>query len=967
MRKIWKNRSLKYILLFCISAILVVQTLLSLCILLLSGLPSTINKNSLQIFSNTISARSIFLEQEFSALVDVEDYYQEVTNQIQNMAHSKNLPVSNYLSLETNRYEILAQLVPTLIDALRDSETTSCFIILENETCNPLKDAVYLRDYDPDNNSKDNSDIFVEAGSSSLFLEQGLILDSFWSQRLDTKNWCTFYQPTFDAGNSYPNLHALSLGYLSTPVQIHANDTPCFTYSIPLVDEQHRSYGIIGFDISLDYVQKLLPSYEISIDHFSSYMIAKTTNQVDFEPIYVENNAYYSAIEQQPMLTLQPVNTNYSFYCITEPAFSDKLTLCVKPLQLYDSTSPFYNEQWVVCGIVRDAYLYSSSRSMSMIFIFFFASTIGISLLGTLITTIWFMKPIRTLVKGITMLSPGYNVLPKTGITEFDSLCKAIELQNIQLYQSAHKLADILEFSSIPIGILEYDEDARSIFCTHRLFDILELDDSSWNNNYIDRSLIHQRLSSRIHCFIKSHEDENNYLYRCPNFTNKWLKIQKISNPENTLYIFTDITKDIEEKEKILHDRDYDVLTNLYNRRAFAREMKRLINNRGCKNGVLSIWDLDNLKYANDTYGHDIGDKYICMLADVLKTDIGVDSVCARLAGDEFTLFLYDAPTPTLLGKLDTIHKSLMQQQLVLPDGKVLNVSASAGMACFDEDASTYQELLRYADFAMYQIKKTSKGSIKAYDKESYLRNHILVQGVGELDRIIAEEAIRYAYQPIVSLSDHHIFAYEALIRPVSDLLSKPDNLLRVAETQSKLGQIERITWFHALKGFITQIDPDDDALLFLNSIPNQIMPTKDIPKLELLYGSCLNRVVLEITESTRSENQIEQRKRDFCKKWNIPVALDDYGAGYSNSDMLVSKEFNFIKLDMSLIHNIHLSKSTQALVQGMITYCHENDVRVIAEGIESVEEYEVVKRLGADYGQGYYFGKPDYSLYPNQ
>lgn len=966
MKKKWKNRSLKYILLVCISAILIIQTLLSLCILLLSGLPKTINKNSLQIFSNTISSRSAFLEQEFSALADVENYYQEVTNIIQSMAHNQDLPISTYLSHESNRYDVLDELVPTLMDALRSSETTSCFIILENETQQPLKDAIYLRDYDPDTNFKDNSDIFIEAGSSSLFLERGFTLDAYWSQRLDTASQCTFYQTTFDAGNTYLEHDALSLGYLSTPVEIHANDSPCFTYSIPLLDENHQSYGIIGFGISLDYIQKLLPSYEISVDNFSSYMIAKTKNNQDYEPIYVENNAYYSAIEQQPLLTLQTTNNEYSLYHIIEPAFSDHLTLCVKPLQLYDKTSPFNNETWVVCGIVRDAYLYSSSRSMNMILVFFLISTIAISLAGTLLTTNWLMKPIQTLVNGITMLAPGYNVLPKTGITEFDALSKAIEVQNIQLYRSTHKLADILELSSIPIGILEYDEHAENLFCTHRLFDILELDDSSWKNNYIAREFIYQRLSSRIHCFIKSHEDENNYLYRCPSFTDKWLKIQKIQNPENTLYIFTDVTKDIEEKEKILHDRDYDVLTNLYNRRAFAREMTRLIDNRECKNGVLSIWDLDNLKYANDTYGHDIGDKYICMLANVLKNDIGVSSVCARLAGDEFTLFLYDAPTQTLLTKLDSIHKSLMKQQLVLPDGKILNVSASAGMACFDEDASSYQELLRYADFAMYQIKKTSKGSIKAYDKDSYLRNHILVQGVGELDRIIAEEAIRYAYQPIVSLSDHHIFAYEALIRPVSDLLGRPDNLLRVAESQSKLGQIERITWFHALKGFITQINPDDEALLFLNSIPNQIIPTKDIPKLELLYGSCLERVVLEITESTKSENQIEQRKRDFCKKWNIPVALDDYGAGYSNSDMLVSKAFNFIKLDMSLIHNIHLSTSTQALVQGMITYCHENDVRVIAEGIESVEEYEVVKRLGADYGQGYYFGKPDFSLYPN-
>ena len=144
----------------------------------------------------------------------------------------------------------------------------------------------------------------------------------------------------------------------------------------------------------------------------------------------------------------------------------------------------------------------------------------------------------------------------------------------------------------------------------------------------------------------------------------------------------------------------------------------------------------------------------------------------------------------------------LMKERLSLPDGHELNMSASAGMAFYNEDASNYAELLKYADFAMYQIKKSSKGSIKAYNKDSYVRDYILVQGVGELDRIIIDEAVRYAYQPIISVQTGEIFAYEALIRPVSDLLGNPDNLLRVAEAQFKLDKIERLTWFHALKGF---------------------------------------------------------------------------------------------------------------------------------------------------------------------
>ena len=133
------------------------------------------------------------------------------------------------------------------------------------------------------------------------------------------------------------------------------------------------------------------------------------------------------------------------------------------------------------------------------------------------------------------------------------------------------------------------------------------------------------------------------------------------------------------------------------------------------------------------------------------------------------------------------------------------------------------------------------------------------------------------------------------------------------------------------------------------------------------MYEDKLGRVVMEITESAKSEIDIDAKKRAFCAKWNIPIALDDYGSGYSNSDMLVSFDFHFVKLDMALIRDIHKNPSTQSLVRGMIEYCHENYIMVIAEGIETVEEYDTAKELGVDFGQGFYLAKPSVSLYPQE
>ncbi|MDE7185260.1 MAG: EAL domain-containing protein, partial [Lachnospiraceae bacterium] len=113
-----------------------------------------------------------------------------------------------------------------------------------------------------------------------------------------------------------------------------------------------------------------------------------------------------------------------------------------------------------------------------------------------------------------------------------------------------------------------------------------------------------------------------------------------------------------------------------------------------------------------------------------------------------------------------------------------------------------------------------------------------------------------------------------------------------------------------------------------------------------------------------KSEIEIDAEKRAFCRKWNIPIALDDFGAGYNNSDMLVTRLFHYVKLDMGLIKHIDQTPSTQALVRSTIDYCHQNQLMVIAEGIETQSEYNTIKDLGADFVQGFFLAKPTFTLY---
>ncbi len=854
---------------------------------------------------------------------------------------------------------------PHMLQALKIANASSCFLILEEDAAGSKHIGVTIPDKNPGNAAEDGSDIYLTAGDVSILKSCGITLDSNWSETINVDTQYPFYQDVLDSVSENTALSAMELGlFYAMP------DSLC--YSVPLIDESGTAYGIIGFSADFSFLSTLIPDDGLLIDSEGSYLLGvtdKLDNSFNLQNMYIGSKNAYPELATGTTTKLEARNTEHSIYDLSASSASgEDLSACVSPLNLYTQESPYYNsQQWVVCGVVRADSLYAPYEHLKLILFAAVLVSLLLSIVGAFVITHFFMRPIRMILKSIPHLSPGNYSIPRTKIYEFDELSCAIEKQNASIYRAGNRMADIIESAGVSLAVCEFGESMDTVYCTHKLFEILEIPDTGWDHNYIARPLIISKLKHLESFLEQSHEDPELFCYHRAANEDKWLNIKQQHIGKNTLVIISDVTDSVLEKEKLLRDRDYDALTGLFNRGAFAREMKYLIDEGHCSNGLLSIWDLDSLKYTNDTYGHEIGDKYICTLSDLLKRSMPKNSVSARLAGDEFTMFLYDEPKEKLIATLKAIHNELMSETLTLPDGLELSMSASAGMSFYMEDGTNYPDLLKYADFAMYEVKKSSKGSIKAFDKEAYLHDYILVQGAGELDRLIRHEAIKYVYQPIYSLSNGSIFAYEALIRPISDMLRKPEELLRVAEAQAKLDKIERITWFHALKSFFDQVRSDDNARIFINSIPNQLLSDEEWTMIENMYGNRLSRVVMEITENTKSVTSIDSKKRAFCSRWNIPIALDDYGSGYSNSDMLMASDFHFVKLDMTLIRDIHKNPSTQTLVRGMISYCHDNFIRVIAEGIESVEEYNTAKALGADFGQGFYLAKPSSDLYANQ
>ncbi|MDE7479389.1 MAG: hypothetical protein K2M91_15885, partial [Lachnospiraceae bacterium] len=574
MNKSYHSKSLKYYILLPLIIIILFQAAVFASIIVFSNTSDKLEKNLFRILDNTIAAREAAIEQQFSAFVNMEDFYDDMTEITERKAAELGLSIAEYTADAANRQSLLGDVTPVLLRSLRRSGATSCYMILEGDAGESQKDALYLRDFNPSDSPENNSDLFIEAGPSQMLYDYTLTTSSLWTPTLNVDNDCVFYHTAFDGGNTYTNIPAIELGYFSTPVRIHPNDKLCITYSIPLLDADHHSYGVIGFDMTLDYLKKLLPSQDITLDEYGSYYLAVTNDYTTAQSILVVNDTYYAPLANSSNVTMTLRNEEYNIYDLDINDMNSAINACIHPLRIYTATSPYRTQQWILCSLIRTDILFVSSRQINITVLGAIVLSLLLSITGTFIILHIFMQPIHTLNDGIPKLSPGYSALPRTRITEFDNLSAAIEEQNISIYKLGNKMAEIIDLTGVSLGVCEFDPKDDIVYCTHKIFEILEIPDSGWTHNHIAKASIISRITQYKDYFIQSHENPNEYQYHRPDRSEKWLDIKQIPRADSILITISDITDRVLAQEKIIHDRDYDILTGLYNRRAFSREMK---------------------------------------------------------------------------------------------------------------------------------------------------------------------------------------------------------------------------------------------------------------------------------------------------------------------------------------------------------------------------------------------------------
>lgn len=428
--------------------------------------------------------------------------------------------------------------------------------------------------------------------------------------------------------------------------------------------------------------------------------------------------------------------------------------------------------------------------------------------------------------------------------------------------------------------------------------------------------------------------------------------------------VIRDISNKKREAEKIRRLAEQDYLTGLANRYTLNRAVDEHISQPDAKISLL-LFDLDRFKELNDTHGHAFGDRVIKALADRLLTLIDPEDTVGRLGGDEFAILLRGPDcTPrseALCARiLDDFSKN---PAMVL--GRTLTLRATVGIASYPDDALNTEGLFSNADLALYRAKAAGRGQWLCFRKQFRDEFEQKLRLEEELSRAAEAGEFELFYQPQIDLRSSVIVGAEALIRwrhPTRGVVS-PGEFLPVLN-QSKLSdEVGRWVLRTACAQAAAWRTLGYELRMGVNLAPSQLQSphlSSEVSDALSASGLPANLLEIEVTEDNVLSNQVQSDEViSILRKIGVRTAFDDFGTGFASLTHLKKFKLDVLKIDRSFIKDICLSADDLAIVRSIISLAKNFGMSVIAEGIEDEGAAEILRALGCDEAQGYYFGRP--------
>lgn len=460
---------------------------------------------------------------------------------------------------------------------------------------------------------------------------------------------------------------------------------------------------------------------------------------------------------------------------------------------------------------------------------------------------------------------------------------------------------------------------------------------------------------------------KNIYMYTADGETS-YIKIKIVYDTDYMLGFVQDVTQIMEARSHKDNANEYDMLTGMYTRNYFIKRVRSMLSEiSGTAQCCMAAIHINGIERVDSELNYDKTALCVATAANAIKRFISDNVIIGVKSYKDFFIFFRQMTKSEISDIMKKMYDAVARCKLTDEFGNTIETRSeaytiTAGYCWYPSQAATIDMMINYADFALFRAK--ALGSIKReFSAEEYVAECNSYSDSKLLTGLIYDNNFSYCFQPIVSTVDGSVYAYEALMRPKN---SSPLEVLRIAREHGRLYDIERLTFENVLEIISANRARFGEKKIFLNSIPDSMITEYDFNRLCEKYGNIMSQLVIEFTEQADLTGDKIASLRYLFKSKSCMIAIDDYGSGYSNTAAVLSLQPDVIKVDRSLIADINTNVKKQHFLTGIIDFARLNNIKVLAEGVETYDEMSVTIRRGVDFIQGFYTAKPQKEIVPD-
>lgn len=708
--------------------LILLQAAILLVSLYLSGIFGQVNSNERSILGKQVVNRANYLEiQMTQQWSDIAELAQSINRKTQAAIEQGAIRLDLLENDSKEASKLIGMICTDMIETMYRNKNSGIYVIFNTSSLDgnvEPKTGFHVRDFDPTVNATTQySDLLLECAPISTVKAMNISTDTGWDTRYDfgTAYGDYFRKPFMEAYRAMRKLEAVDYACWNSSAQ---SSLPSgLTYSMPLMLEDGTLYGVLGVELLDDYVGDSLPYDELGFGTDGTYMLAlfdKGTNRATLKMVSGKTR-----LRRGETIALTPgKDGSYAF-----EQDGKKIVTQMDRLTVYDMYAPFDSETWVLMGATTAQSLYAFSKRVSRMILLAIALMLIFDAAGSVLIARRLSKPIEKLSKEVDIARMNENGIPRlsiTGIREIDHFAEAFAELSREAINTSTRFLRMLDMASVDIAGCEFDTskeaDVTPAFATDNFFPLLGVPNGDAGNVTLGQiKMLQSKMTDSI-LSVEKKGDSTLLHVRSLDGKERYVRLKETQIESRTIVLAEDVTTSTLERLRIERERDYDLLTGLYNRRAFYRFAGRLFDRPDkMKHAAVVMMDLDNLKRTNDTFGHEWGDRYIHEAAVCFLRNIPDGTLCARVSGDEFNILFcgYDS-REAVQRAIDRLVSGVENSHFNLPDGQATRIHVSGGIAWYPEDGTELMELIKCADFAMYQMKRNEKGRFGVFDRTQY-------------------------------------------------------------------------------------------------------------------------------------------------------------------------------------------------------------------------------------------------------